>query len=211
MEIIYLGHSCFKIVGKKITVLMDPFNPERVGIKLGKHEADVVTVSHMHSDHSYMEAVKGDYLLLDSPGEFEVKEVEFTGVSAFHDTVNGVERGKVTIFTIEVENIKICHLGDLGTELNSDQLEEIDGVDILLIPVGNKYTIDAKTAAKVVSQIEPKIVIPMHYKAGSMQELSPVDDFIKEIGLEVNAQEKLKITSRDIPEKIELVLLKTLY
>ncbi len=211
MEISYLGHSCFKIVGKKITVIMDPFDPEKVGIKFGKHEADVVTVSHYHSDHSYISAVKNGFLLFDSPGEYEAKEVEFIGVSANHDEVGGTERGKVTIFTIEMEGIKICHLGDLGTELNSEQLEEIDGVDILLIPVGNCYTINAKTAAKVVSQIEPKIVIPMHYRAGKMEQLAPVDDFIKEMGLEVQNLEKLKIATRDLPEKLELIILKTLY
>jgi L-ascorbate metabolism protein UlaG (beta-lactamase superfamily) len=210
MEISYLGHSCFKIVGKKLTVIMDPFDPEKVGIKLGKYETDVVTVSHEHSDHNFTRAIKNEFLLLDSPGEFEVKEVEFTGVSASHGNFGDEERGKITVFTIEIEGIKVCHLGDLGSDLNSEQLEEIDGVDILLIPVGGVYTIDSKAAAKIVSQIEPKIVIPMHYKIGKMQELAPLEEFIKEIGIEAVTQEKIKVTVRDLPEKLELVILKTL-
>lgn len=204
MEISYLGHSCFKIVGKKINVLIDPFSPEMVGLVLGKQDADVVTVSHNHKDHNYLEAVKGDYLLFDSPGEYEYKEAEFQGVPASH----GGEKGNITIFTMEIDDIKVCHLSDLGEDLSSDQLEKIDGVDILMIPVGGVYTIDAKKAVKIISEIEPKIVIPMHYKAGKMTDLAPVSTFLSEIGATPTPKEKLKITSKDLPEELEVVVLK---
>lgn len=205
MDISYLGHSCFKINGKGISILTDPFSPEMVGLKMPKVEADVVTVSHDHGDHNFLEAVKNEYLLFDSPGEYEYKETEFLGVSASH----GGDRGNITIFTMEVDDIKICHLGDLGEELNSDQLDKIDGVDILMVPVGGHFTIDAKTAVKIVSQIEPKIVIPMHFKAGKMDMLAPLSAFLEEIGAEASPQEKLKITTRDLPEEIEVVVLKS--
>lgn len=208
MEISYLGQSCFKIVGKKISILSDPFSPETVGLTMPKQEVDVVTVSHNHSDHNYVAAVKGDYLLLDSPGEYEVKESEFTGIFAAHDDKGGGERGMVTIFTMEVDDIKICHLGDLGVELTSDQLEKVDGVDILMIPVGGHFTIDAKTAVKVISQIEPKIVIPMHYQAGKMSVLAPVSTFLQEMAVNPTPQDKLKILAKDLPEDLEVVVLK---
>jgi L-ascorbate metabolism protein UlaG (beta-lactamase superfamily) len=207
MEINYLGHSCFKISGKKITVLIDPYDPAKVGPKLPKQDAEVVTISHQHTDHNYLQALKtSEYLLLDSPGEYEVRETEILGIASNH----GDERGGNTIFTFDVDDVKVCHLGDLGTELSSEQLDKMDGVDILMIPVGGYYTIDAKTAVKVVSQVEPKIVIPMHYKtAGSLiKELAPIDDFLHEMSVQPSAQEKLKVTTKDLPEELEVVVLK---
>lgn len=208
MEITYLGHSCFKITGKKGSVLTDPYDPAKVGLKLGKQDADVVTVSHDHFDHNYTAVMKNDYLLLDSPGEYEIREAEFVGVEGYHDDKQGAERGKVTMFTMEIDGVKIAHLGDLGTELTSAQLEKLDGVDVLMIPVGGKVTIDAETAVKVVTQIEPKIVIPMHFRAGSMTDLDPVETFYKEMAVTPVAQDKLKITQRDLPLELEVVNLK---
>lgn len=204
MEITYLGHSCFKVVGKKISVLVDPFDATKVGIKLGKQDADVVLVSHEHFDHNDLSVLKNDFLLFDSPGEYEARESEFAGVKTEH----GDEQGNNTIFAFDVDGVKVCHLGDLGTELKSDQLEKIDGVDVLMIPVGGKYTIDAKTAVKVIAQIEPKIVLPMHYKAGNMTDLADLKDFLGEMSVEPIAQEKLKVTAKDLPEKLEVVTLK---
>jgi len=184
---------------------MDPFTPDFVGLKLGKQEADVVTISHNHDDHNYQEALKSEALVFDSAGEYEYKETEFIGVPASH----GNERGMVTMFTMEIDDIKICHLGDLGEELSSDQLDKIDGVDVLLVPVGGKYTLDPKGAVKVISQIEPKIVIPMHYQAGKMQDLAPLSAFLKEMGATPTPQEKLKVTTKDLPEELEVVVLKS--
>ena len=213
MEITYLGHSCFKIVGKKISILTDPFDPKFVGLKLSKQDADVVTVSHSHPDHNYLAIMKNDdYLLLDSPGEYEVKESEFVGVEASHGVVEGVDKGKITMFAFEVDGVKVAHLGDLGTELTNAQLDCLDGVDVLMVPVGGYYTIDAKTAVKVISQIEPKIVIPMHFKDGqsipNIEKLSPLDSFFHEMAVTPEPQDRLKIVEKDLPLELQVVNLK---
>lgn len=212
MEISYLGHSCFKLVGKKISVLIDPFSPEKIGLKLSKQDADVVTVSHGHRDHDYVEIMKDNYLLLNSPGEYEVKDSEIMGIESFHDEEKGEIRGHNTIFTFDIDGVKVAHLGDLGTELTSEQLDKMDGVDVLLIPVGGFYTIDPKTAIKVISQVEPKIVIPMHYKDGislsDVDKMSTLEDFLKEMSVEPVKQDKLKVTTKDLPQELEIVTLK---
>lgn len=210
MEISHIGHSCFKIVGKNLTVVVDPYNHPKVDLRMPKVDADVLLITHDHRDHNYKEAIKGDYLLLDSPGEYEVKECFFQGISSFHDEKEGAERGINTIFTMEIDGIHLCHLGDLGTELNSEQLEALDGVDVLMIPVGGYYTIEPKTAVKVINDIGPKIVIPMHYKeAGVNMEIVSVDKFLNEIGEEPEISDKLKIMKKDLPEEMKVVVLKS--
>ena len=209
MEITYLGHSCFKISGKKVNILTDPFDPAVVGLKLGKQDADVVTISHAHKDHNNIGIMKNeDFLVLDSPGEYEVKESEFVGVEAFHDESKGAERGKVTMFTMEVDGVKVAHLGDLCTELTGSQLESLDGVDVLLIPVGNKYTINPETAVKVVNQVDPKIVIPMHYRAGNYTDFEPVETFFKDMAVNPEPQDKLKVTQKDLPLELQIINLR---
>lgn len=207
MEISHLGHSSFKIVGKEITIVTDPFDATAVGIPFPKTEADVVTISHHHSDHGNMGGVKGNFICFDSPGEYEIKNSEITAVSSFHDERGGEERGKNVIFIYEVDGIHLCHLGDLGCELNAEQIEKIDGVDILFVPVGGETTIDGKKAAKVISDIEPKIVVPMHYRVGKMSSLGTLEDFVKEIGKEPKKTDKLKIQKKDLPEELELVVI----
>lgn len=210
MEISHIGHSCFKIVGKNLTVVTDPYNHPKLDIKMPKLDADVLTISHDHRDHNYKEAIKGEYLLLDSPGEYEVKECFFQGITSFHDDKDGSERGINTIFTMEIDGIHICHLGDLGTELDSEQLEAMDGVDILMIPVGGAYTIDPKTAVKVINDVSPKIVVPMHYKTqGINLDIASLDKFLSEIGEEPETLDKLKIMKKDLPEEMKVVVLKS--
>lgn len=207
MEIIKLGHSSFKLVGKEATIVCDPFLSSRVGIPLPKVEADIVTISHHHEDHDNVEGVKGSNICFDTPGEYEIKNSEIKGIQSNHDTKNGEERGLNTIFTYEIDSINICHLGDLGTALTSDQLDKIGEVDVLLIPVGGTYTIGPKEAIKVISDINPKIVIPMHYKVSGMPELLPVEDFIKEIGKDPKSVDKLKIQKKDLPDELEVYIL----
>jgi L-ascorbate metabolism protein UlaG (beta-lactamase superfamily) len=206
MEITYFGRSCFKITGKKINILIDPFSEEKVKAKLPKQDADVVLVTHPHSDHNNLKAMKSeDYLLLDSPGEYEIRETEIQGIASRHggefDFIN-------TIFTMDVEGVKIAHLGDLGTELSSEQLDKMDGVDVLMIPVGGKFTIDAKEAVKVISQVEPKVVIPMHFRDAGNAELAPLEDFLHEMSVEPVSQDKLKLTVKDLPQELEVIKLK---
>ncbi|MDD3480728.1 MAG: MBL fold metallo-hydrolase [Patescibacteria group bacterium] len=209
VEIVYLGHSCFKITGKEISIVADPYKESMVGLKLPKVEADVVTISHDHPDHNNKEGLRGEYLCFDTPGEYEIKKAEIVGIESYHDSVNGEERGKNTIFVYEIDGIHICHLGDLGQALTSEQLEKINGVDILLVPVGGKYTIGPKEAAKAISATSPKIVIPMHYRVGKMTDLEPLEGFIKEIGKEPKKVDTLKIAKKDLTEELEIYTLKS--
>lgn len=213
MIITYLGHACFKIQdkasGDAITVVTDPFN-KTTGLKVTKCEANIVTISHDHNDHSNIDAIKGAPFIIKSAGEYEVKNVAIEGVETFHDEKQGRERGRNIIYRIDMDNISVAHLGDLGHALDNKQLEKLEGTDILLIPVGGKgYTLDAKKAVEVVTQIEPRIVIPMHYKLkDSKIDLDGVDKFVKELGVEPTYEEKLKISKKDLPaEDMELVIL----
>lgn len=209
MEISYLGHSAFKIQGKEISIVSDPYNLSKYGFeaKIPKVEADVVTISHDHYDHNYKEGVKGNFICLDSPGEYEIKGAEIIGIDSFHDDKNGAERGHSTIFIYRVDGINLCHLGDLGTALSDDQIEKMDGIDILMVPVGGVYTIDAKGAAKVVAAIEPKIVIPMHFR-GAHPKLEPLENFLKEIGKTPKQIDRLKVQKKELPEEMEVMVLK---
>jgi L-ascorbate metabolism protein UlaG (beta-lactamase superfamily) len=209
MEIAYLGHSSFKIIGKDLSIVCDPFDTAKVGIAFPRTEADVVTVSHDHFDHNAVSAVRGQFVCFDTPGEYEIKNAEIIGTAAWHDDKNGGERGPNTIFSYNVDGINICHLGDLGTPLTSAQLEKIDGVDILMIPVGGKVTIGPKEAVKVIAEIEPKIVIPMHFRAGKMNELGSLDSFLAEIGKTPKNTDRLKIQKKDLPEEMEVFVLKS--
>ncbi len=212
MIITWQGHSCFKIQDKVgpegITVICDPFNKE-IGLKPPNCEANIVTVSHDHSDHNNVGALRGKPFVIDCAGEYDVKGVFIEGVDSYHDDKEGALRGLNIIYRIEIDDISIVHLGDLGTSLNEVQLEKLSGTDILLVPVGGKYTLDAKGAVEVISQIEPRIVIPMHYKTDDLNlDIDPVDKFVRELGIEASYEDKLRISKKDLPqEDMELVIL----
>jgi L-ascorbate metabolism protein UlaG (beta-lactamase superfamily) len=213
MMISYLGHSCFKFQDKLgpegVTLVTDPFGKE-LGLKVPNFEADIVTVSHQHFDHNNAEALRGEPFIIDTPGEYDVKGVMAQGIETFHDNKNGAERGGNIVYRIEMDDLTLVHLGDLGHILTDEQLEQLDKVDILFIPVGGKFTLDAKLAVEVIGQLEPRLVIPMHYKLpGSKEiELDAVEKFIKELGVEPRREEKLKISKKDLPQEgMELVIL----
>jgi len=212
MIITWQGHSCFKIQDKTGTdgliLMTDPYD-KSIGLKLPNFEADIITISHDHDDHNNVSAFRGQPFVVESAGEYDVKGVMIEGVTSYHDEKAGAERGDNIIYRIEMDDITVCHLGDLGHVLNNKQLERLAGIDILLIPVGGKYTLDAKSAVEVISQIEPRIVIPMHYKTKDLKiDLDGIDKFIKELGIEPTYEEKLKITKKDLPaEDMELVIL----
>jgi L-ascorbate metabolism protein UlaG (beta-lactamase superfamily) len=213
MLITWLGQSFFKIQDKAgtdgITLAMDPFNPS-IGLKGAKFEANILTISHEHEDHNFPDAIKGDPFIVREAGEFDVKGVSIIGVETWHDTKEGKERGKNIAFWIEMEGISVLHLGDLGGLLTDKQLGKIPSPHILLLPIGGIYTIDARTAVEVMNQLEPRIVIPMHYQLpGLNMKLDGIDKFIKESGLKPREEEKLKISKKDLPaEDTELVVLK---
>jgi L-ascorbate metabolism protein UlaG (beta-lactamase superfamily) len=215
MLITWLGHSAFKLQGKTnsetVTVITDPFFPEKVGLKLPRLEAEIVTISHGHDDHNNAAAVKGDPRVIDGPGEYEMKGVFVEGISSYHDDKQGAERGSNIIFRIEIEDLSITHLGDLGHELDNKQLESLEGTDILLIPIGGTYTIDAQKAVNVINQIEPRIVIPMHYDVPGLKlgkPLANLDAFLKAIAVKPRYEEKLKIVKKELPqEDMEVIVL----
>lgn len=212
MDITYLGHSSFRIKGKSTSVVTDPYEPGKIGFKFPKMEADIVTVSHDHWDHNQVDEVGGTPKVVKGPGEYEIKGVSIFGIPTYHDNKQGEERGKNTVYVINIDNINLCHLGDLGHALNQEQIGAIGTVDILLIPVGGVFTIDATQAAEVVAALEPKIIIPMHYKTEELnpeifEKLSGVDEFVKQIGMEPIRESKYIITYDKLPEDQQLVIL----
>ncbi len=214
MEIQYLGHASFKLKGKTASVVTDPFDPTLTGFKFPKGTiCDMVTVSHDHSDHNFIKAIEGQPLVFSGPGEYESKGVQIIGIATWHDTSGGNERGKNTAYRIDIDNISVVHLGDLGHKLTEEQEEFLGDIDILLIPVGGFYTIDAKTASEVVTQLEPAIVIPMHYKTPqhtvkTFGSLTGVETFLKEMGKEGAVPlPKLKITQDTLPQETQVVVL----
>ena len=210
MLIQYYGHSCFKFTTKPagratedVVFFMDPFGKD-LGIRPPQGQADVVFVSHDHFDHNNVSAIKGEPVIINTPGEYAVKGINVVGIDAYHDGEEGALKGRSTIFILEVEELKICHLGDLGSDLTGKQLEEIDGVDILFIPVGGKR------AAELVRKIEPAIVIPMHYKIpGSNAAIEDETKFCTEMGnCPKEKIAKLNIKKKDLEGKsMEVILM----
>ena len=179
------GHSCFSITSENGTrIVTDPFG-EGIGYKVQDLHAEIVSVSHDHFDHNYLEAVKSNFTAIRERGKFKVEGIKINGTKTYHDTESGAQRGENTVYTYKVDGVNVCHLGDLGHELTNEQVKSIEKVDILMIPVGGLYTIDGATAAKVVNQLNPKVVIPMHYKTEVLipdfGELSKVDNFIEKM------------------------------
>ena len=208
MDVNWLGHSCFRIRGKQTVIITDPYPPD-LGYSLGKPTADIVTVSHQHPSHSYVQGVSGEPRLVTRPGEYEIGGVLIIGIPTFHDAVGGRNRGKNNVYLMEVDGVSICHLGDLGHVLTAEQVEGIDDVDVLLLPVGGVSTINAAMAAEVIRQLEPKVVVPMHYKTSVLsRELKPVEEFLKEMGIEqINSQPKLSLTPSSLPASTQVFLL----
>ena len=209
IEITWLGHSCFLIKGKDATIVTDPYD-DSIGYSLGNPTADVVTTSHPHPGHGFTSGVDAVRKVVRGPGEYEVSGVLITGLATFHDAEEGRERGKNTAYLIEIDEMTLCHLGDLGHSLSSAQVEEMSGVDVLLVPVGGVSTIDAAVAAETVRQLQPKVVIPMHYQTPVLRfRLEPVDGFLKEMGTKADLapQSRLSATKTNLPEETQLVLL----
>lgn len=213
MDITYLGLSSFKIHTKSVNIVTDPFDPAVVGLKYPKTEAEIVTVSHHHRDHDYVENFP-EAFIIDGPGEYQVKGVDVLGIPTFHDVTNGAERGKNTVYEFRLDGMTIVHAGDLGHKLTDSQAESFSDVDVLLIPVGGYYSLDAATANAVITQLEPKIVIPMHYQLPGLKseifgKLSSVENFLKEMGKsDVVPLDKLVVSKDKLPEEMQVVVLK---
>lgn len=217
MNIQYYGQSCFKITTKPngratedINVFFDPFD-KTIGLRPPQGQADIVFVSHDHHDHNNVEALKGEPTVINTPGEYAVKGINVIGIDSFHDKKEGQIRGKNTIFILETEGLKLCHLGDLGTDLTPEQIEKIGDIDILFIPIGGKdYTIDGKKAAEIVREIEPNITIPMHYKINGLNlDFDNEKKFCAETDCPSQKVSKINIKKKDLEGKnSEIILMK---
>lgn len=180
MKIEYLGHSCFRITAKNGTkIVTDPYTG--VGYELPPDlQANIVTVSHAHFDHNYLDGVQGVEKIISEIRVREEKEILFEGILTDHDPKNGTLRGRNTVFKITTDGITVCHLGDLGEPYSPKLIEKIGKIDILLIPVGGNYTIDAKQALAYIHAINPAIAIPMHYRPqdGTI-DIAEAEEFLK--------------------------------
>jgi L-ascorbate metabolism protein UlaG (beta-lactamase superfamily) len=213
MRIKWLGLASFLITTDDGTkIVTDPY---QTGGELAYDEirerADIVTVSHDHFDHNNVGAIQGNPEVLKKPGQFKVKAIGFQGIASLHDDVGGRARGKNNIFCFNVDGMRICHLGDLGHALRGEHISGIGSVDILLIPVGGVYTIDARMATVICAQLNPKIVIPMHYRDGKCNfPISTVDNFLKDKeNVRRLDSSNIEIRKEELPATTEVVVLKS--
>lgn len=195
MDITWLGHSCFRIKGKEAVVITDPCHPS-LGYSLGKLQANIVTLSHFHPGHCYTETITSEFKLIKGPGEYELGGTFITGIATWHDVDQGKKLGKNTVYLLEMDEMTLCHLGDIGHLPASELIEDIGDIEVLFLPVGGVSTIGGSTAAEIVRRLTPKVVIPMHYKTTALaRELEPVDKFLKELGIKERlSQPKLSIS-----------------
>lgn len=210
VNINWYGQSCFRIESKGTSLLIDPFSKE-IGLRAPRLNDNLILITHQHYDHNNTEGMSAETFLINGPGEYEKAGVQVEGIISFHDDKQGVERGFNTIYVIKMEDMKICHLGDLGQhELSGEQVDAIGEIDILFVPVGGKYTLDGTQAARVAKQVEPKIIIPMHYKVDGLKiDIDGPQKFIKEIGLKPEEVDAFKIAKKNLPvEEIKLVTFK---
>lgn len=211
VDIYWAGQAMFRIKGKSASVVIDPYDPDFTGLKFPKDlSADIVLSSHGHEDHNNTTVIGsgGDVppMVFSDPGEYEVKGIVISGIASSH----GEDKGANTIFHLNLDGLNIVHLGDLGqSKLTEEQVAQIGDVDILLVPVGGTYTIDGKGASEIVAELEPKIIVPMHYFIEGLKfQLDPVDKFLKEMGAEsAIAAPKLSISYEKLPEEPQVVVL----
>ncbi|MEI7553664.1 MBL fold metallo-hydrolase [Candidatus Chlorohelix sp.] len=207
-EITWLGHNCFRLRSREATIVADPYS-KRLGYDFGRPRADIVTISRHGDSYGFVEAVKGEPKVILGPGEYEINEVFITGIGSYADMEKGKLRGKNTIYVFELEGMSICHLGTLGHPLTAEHLELMSRIDILMVPIGNQGTITVNQASEIISEIEPHIVIPMHYRVEGLDaELDDISRFSKEMGIQdISPQEKLTVKPSDLPEGTKVIVL----
>lgn len=204
MDVTWLGHGCFRLRGRGAAVVTDPY-PPAIGLKLSRLDADLVTVSHEHDNHNYTQIVREAYEIR-GPGEYEVAGVSVIGVPTYHDAAKGAKHGRNTVYLIEIDDVRVVHLGDLGHKLDDAEAEAVASTDVLLVPVGGRTALNAAQAAEVVRQLEPRFVVPMHYAIPGLKlELDTLDRFLKEMAVTVpEPQPKLAVqkSSGDYETKV---------
>jgi L-ascorbate metabolism protein UlaG (beta-lactamase superfamily) len=209
MEITYLGHSCFKLKNKEgMTIVMDPFHSEEVGMPLAKDVADIVTVSHGHGDHNAVEMITGPVtrkstFVIDKEGEYEIGGVEITASRMYHDKVEGAERGKNLIIGIRMDGVNLLHLGDLGHKLTEAQIEKIGSVDVLMISVGINTALDNNEVMEVANDIQSSYVIPMHFNKASLAEFLEKNKF----PMAGEPVHKVKVDEGSLPDDTQVLIM----
>jgi len=213
MKIKWLGHASFLITSDTGTsIITDPYATKE-DLSYGEitESADIVAVSHSHSDHNNVATVQGKPEVVRGIGTIKVKGIEFKGIPSYHDEAGGRQRGNNIMFCFEVDGIRVCHLGDLGHQLSDKQVAELGSIDILLIPVGGYFTIDAKVATQVCNRLKPKVIIPMHYRTDKCTfPIAGVDDFLKgkERVTRLETSER-NFESEELPTSTQIIVLKS--
>lgn len=179
MKIQYLGHSCFRLISEMgTTVVCDPYSSDMVGLQMPPVRCDVVTMSHHHNDHDCLDNVTGSPAELDMEVTCCADDFAIKSISTFHDDEKGAKRGKNLVFTFNVDGLNVVHMGDIGC-FDDNVVSQIRNCDVLLLPVGGVYTVDAEGAKRYVEQVKPKIVIPMHFMTDSHKfKLGKLDEFL---------------------------------
>ena len=210
MEITWLGHSCFRLRSNDVVAITDPF-PDSIGLSMGELEAAAVTISHDHPNHGYWQGVRGDPKVLSGPGEYELSGIYITGLMTPRG-YGATEGERNTAYIIDMENLRLCHLGDVKEILTTRQVEELTPVDILFLPAGGVCTIEISQAVEIIRRLEPHVVVPMHYSLpGLGVQLRGLDDFKREMGMkETEALPRLNITVSNRPQEMRVVILEPL-
>ncbi len=214
MKIKWLGHAAFLITSEEgVKIITDPFEPGTFGVDYGKIEdaADIVVVSHEHPDHNYVKGVPGSPRVVRDTGSHQVKGIEFIGIAGYHDDSDGSQRGPNNRFCFTVNGIRLCHLGDLGHRLSDKQIAAIGKVDVLLTPMAGNFTLDAAGAHRVIDQVKPRVVIPMHYRTDRCPNF-PVSDVEPFLTGKTNVKRldtaEAELKSDKLPAATEIVVLK---
>lgn len=214
MQIKFLGHASFLITTDSGTrIVTDPYDPEGYPGKLlykpFNDKADIVTISHQHPDHKNLATVKGSPMIFQNAGKFGAESVEIRGIETFHDESRGEERGRNIVFVIKADGINIAHMGDLGHVITADQAAEIGDVDIVLVPVGGYYTIDAQQAEEVANRLAANIVIPMHYNNEKCKfPIAGVEEFTQDKpNVTRDKTSVLEVTKESLPRQQQIIVL----
>ncbi|MEK7648289.1 MAG: MBL fold metallo-hydrolase [Patescibacteria group bacterium] len=208
MIITWLGQACFEIQSGNTTIIIDPYD-EKIGFKLPVCNPDILLITHAHYDHSNVKAFPATATVIDKPGEYTSGNISVRGIQAFHDNVQGAQRGLNTIYRIELEGVSLVHMGDFGEEnIRPETLEAIGNVDILMIPVGGTYTIDGAQAAVIAKKIAAPITIPMHYFIPGLNiQLADASSFLEHMGVPGSTpHDELKITQEDFKKDSQEVI-----
>jgi L-ascorbate metabolism protein UlaG (beta-lactamase superfamily) len=206
LQIRWHGHSCFGITNE-ITLVTDPHDGKSIGIHAPNVTGDIVLVSHDHYDHNSVKSVEkeGSKVITDTRKR-NIANVEIKGIESFHDECRGEKRGSNIIYKFTMEDITFCHMGDLGHDLDEDTVQKIGDVDILFIPIGGTFTLDAKQAWRIIKKVKPRIAVPMHYKIGGLSlPITGIEPFLEESNYEIlKVGNEIDIEKEDLPEEPEI-------